>query len=66
MNTLATEVMIWLNDEPRHGPYMQRDGRFALLSWRDMVANRQRPLFDIRMMGWLSIVVVGLPVLFII
>ena len=66
MNNLTTEVLIWLNDSPKHGPYMQRDGRFVLLSWRDMVANRQRPLLDMRTLGWLSVIVFALPTIFLI
>ena len=64
MNNLTTEVLIWLNDKPSCGPYMQRDGRFVMLGWRDIVANRQRPLLDTRMLAWMSIIVFGLPVLF--
>lgn len=64
MSNLTAEVLIWLNDEPRHGPYMQRDGRFVLLGWRDITANRQRPLLDVRMMAWMGVIVFALPVLF--
>lgn len=64
MNTLTSEVLIWLNDEPRRGPSMQRDGRFLMLSWKDIVANRQKPLIDVRTLAWMSVIVFGLPVIF--
>lgn len=62
--SLATEMLIWMTDEPTSGPYMQRDGRFLLLGWRDITANRQRPLMDARMLAWMSIIIFGLPILF--
>jgi hypothetical protein len=56
-------IIDWLNDEPRQGPVMQRDGAYALLSWRDIRDNAHAPVIDLRGLMWLTLLVVGLPVL---
>lgn len=55
-------IIDWLNDEPRRGPVMQRDGVYVLLSWRDIRANESAGV-DLRGLILLTLLVVGLPVL---
>lgn len=61
MNLMNTMIN-WLNDEPLRGPAMQHDGVFGLLSWNDIRTNANRPLIDFSTIGWLTVLVVGLPV----
>lgn len=59
MNT----IIDWLNDEPRQGPLMQRDGVYALLSWRDIRHNAAVGGLDLRSVLMMAVLIVGLPVL---
>lgn len=59
-----TNLINWLNDEPRTAPIMQRDDVFGLLSWNDMRHNATvAKALSFRTFGWMLIVGVGVPVL---
>jgi hypothetical protein len=59
-----TNLIDWLNDEPRTAPVMQRDDVFGLLSWSDMRHNANvAKALSFRTFGWMLIVGVGVPVL---
>lgn len=62
MEIIAT-TMNWLNAETEEqGTVLQRDGVYALLSWRDL--NQQpRQAFDMHTAAWMFILAVGVPVL---
>ena len=59
---LFTHVLNWLNAEENNETVLQRDGVYALLSWRDF--NQPAvPAFTFRTAALLFILAVGLPVL---
>jgi hypothetical protein len=60
---LMNHLMAWLNAEEEHNEtVLQRDGVFALLSWRDFNQPAQS-VFTFRTAALLFILAVGLPVL---
>ncbi len=58
------KILNWLNDDAdAGGPVMHRDGRFVMLSWRDMCKNRNQSVLDGRMIALMSVLMIGLPAL---
>lgn len=61
---LLTPIMNWLNaEEINNETVLQRDGVFAMLSWRDFNQPTQAPNFSFRTAAMIFILAVGLPVL---
>lgn len=61
--SIMINAMDWLNDEETASEViLQRDGVYALLSWRDFNQPPQ-PGFTFRTAAWLFILAVGVPVL---
>lgn len=61
---IIANTMNWLNaEESSNEVTLQRDGVYALLSWRDFNQPVQADCFSFRTAAWLFILAVGVPVL---
>lgn len=64
---LYTAVIDWLNDEPLNGPFMQLEGSYAMVSWRDLQMNAFADrATNMRNAGLVMMLVVGIPLLMLV
>lgn len=60
---LLTKAINWLNAEPEETTILQRDGVFALLTWKDLTQQAEPVTLTFRAAMAIFIVVVAIPVI---